>query len=896
MGGLQQTIAKIGTALVAAFAAKVVFDFLKDSVQAFTEFEAATTKMFATMDPLPEETKNRLVGEIKDISNEYGIMATKVTAAYDVAGDLGVPLDSLKTFIPFAADLSKVLGTDVEQAASVLAKTVQGLGGDFSRTEEVANLFFQVAEKGDTDIGTLQTTFAKLLPVAQDMGISFNELGAYIATIAQQGVPTRTAISGIQAAMDELSDPTTKVATMFQELSGTTIRDFISSGGTLSEALGLIAANAEATGTPLTDLFTNIEAAKTVMLTTGDKAALLAQNLDTMASSAGGVATAYDNMAETTEQRMLRMKTTLDNLKIDLGGKIMEALQPVIQWIADHTDDIKAFFDIVGRSIQVVLSIVGPVVESLLSLLNGVLAFLRGDWAGAWDGLKGFFTGLFDALNVIFHAFWDPVVNIFSGAFEAVETFFTGLWDKFLAWGQGLVDAIWQGIQGAWHKVTEFFANAWDSLIAALTSWMPGFLKKWLGIGEDSAQQYADGLAASEATITGAATDVGDAAVAAIVAAIGQGETTVADAGSTLGVSLTEGLSLGLGQGMPSLLDDVTFMGDSVIDTLGLTFESQSPSKKTAEIGRDVAAGLGIGITEGTPGVITAAETLAQSALTAFGTKVESSLVSSLSDLGYKLVTFNTTREQEEAQHVTNLEKIRNDSSIKTQADLDAALAAEETRFAENKTTVEGIWSSVWTNLKDAVLKAGINEAAQFVVDFFKNTFAPSVAAAMTTASAAVQTGTATMASSLGALLLPITAVAGALAVISDIISGKATISGAIGDWLDDIFAPWHMHAGTVYKNGVPQYASGGIVSGAMGQPQLAVVHGGEPIGAKGFAQAMDYGAFAEAVQAGVYDAMAELGMGADRPMILQVDGKTFGRIALPLVQREKVRLGLEAV
>jgi TP901 family phage tail tape measure protein len=874
-----------------------------------------------------------------------------VTAAYDVAGDLGVPTERLREFMQPAAQLAKVLGTDITTAATAFAKTVQGLGGDFAQTAQVADLFFKVAETGDVDLTTLQTAFAKLLPVAQDLGVEMNELAAYVATVSQQGTPARSAISGIQAALDELSDPASKIAETFLALSGQTFPEFIAAGGTLADALGMIAKNAEETGTPLNQMFTSVEAAKTVLLTTGESADLLTKNLESMGDAATGVADSYGRMAESTEERMKRMKTTLDNLKIDLGGKIMEALQPVIQWLADHTDDIKAFFEIVGKSIQVVLSIVGPVVESILSLLSGVLAFLRGDWAVAWDGLKGFFTGLFDALNVIFHAFWDPVVNIFSGAFAAVETFFKGLWDKFLAWGQGLVDAIWQGIQGAWHRVTEFFANAWDSLINALTSWMPGFLKKWLGIGEDSAQQYADGLAASEATITGAATDAGDAAVAAMVDAIGQGETTVAAAAETLGISLTEGLSLGLDQGMPGLLSDVNFLGDTVIDTLGLSFATQSPSKRTAEIGRDVAAGLGVGITEGTPGVVSAAETLAQSALTAFGTKVESSVVSSLSDLGYKLVTFNTTREEEEKAHSDSLSKIQADGDLKrsteearhqdkvrelnnkfyqdiigtSQAErdvlyaklqesleqertaytdnlaaintaVDTGLTQEETRFEENKTTVEGIWSSVWTNLKDAVLKAGINEAAQFVVDFFKSTFAPSVAGAMTTASTAVQTGAATMASSLGALLLPITAVAGALAVISDIISGKATIAGAIGDWLDDIFAPGHTHAGTVYKNGVPQYASGGIVSGAMGQPQLAVVHGGEPIGAKGFAQAMDYGAFAEAVQAGVYDAMSELGMGADRPMILQVDGKTFGRIALPLVQREKVRLGLEAV
>ncbi|MFA5053825.1 MAG: hypothetical protein WC565_07190 [Parcubacteria group bacterium] len=94
-------------------------------------------------------------------------------------------------------------------------------------------------------------------------------------------------------------------------------------------------------------------------------------------------------------------------------------------------------------------------------------------------------------------------------------------------------------------------------------------------------------------------------------------------------------------------------------------------------------------------------------------------------------------------------------------------------------------------------------------------------------------------------------------------------------------------------------FEKGGVVKAALGEPVPAIVHGGEAVFTPDQLAALgtiDYGLLGEAVHAGVYDAMDELGIGADRPLILQVDGKTFGRIALPLVQREKVRLGLEAV
>ncbi|MFA5053662.1 MAG: hypothetical protein WC565_06375 [Parcubacteria group bacterium] len=100
------------------------------------------------------------------------------------------------------------------------------------------------------------------------------------------------------------------------------------------------------------------------------------------------------------------------------------------------------------------------------------------------------------------------------------------------------------------------------------------------------------------------------------------------------------------------------------------------------------------------------------------------------------------------------------------------------------------------------------------------------------------------------------------------------------------------------FESAIP-FDKGGMVAGALGEPVPAIVHGGEAVFTPDQLAALgtiDYGLLGEAVHAGVYDAMDELGVVSDRPMILQVDGKTFGRIALPLVQREKVRLGLEAV
>jgi len=90
----------------------------------------------------------------------------------------------------------------------------------------------------------------------------------------------------------------------------------------------------------------------------------------------------------------------------------------------------------------------------------------------------------------------------------------------------------------------------------------------------------------------------------------------------------------------------------------------------------------------------------------------------------------------------------------------------------------------------------------------------------------------------------------------------------------------------------VPGYAEGGVVPGPIGAPQIAVVHGGEPIGAAGFAEVLDYERLGDAVAAGMGDVMEEF-MGDGRPIIVQLpDGTKLAQTLYPALQVESARRG----
>lgn len=691
---IKSVFAGIGAAMIAAFAVTKITDFAKEAIKAYSDLEAAQAKLFGTMAPVSAEERAAIVADIKAISSEYGIAATQITAAMDSAFDLGVPAEKMHAFMSTAAEFSKVVGVDVEEAAATLAKTTQLMGLDFSETDRVANLLFTGMEQGGIDLGTLATAMGKIGPLANTMGLDMESVVAAVTSLASHGVPAKSALSGIQGALEELSDPTTDVAVAFAQMSGKTFPEFIAGGGTLADAVKIIGDGATATGVNVADLFKSVEAGKAVFALAADGASAYTAKLEEIKTTGVTVATAHDAMANTMQDRMARMAEWWNNIKIDIGGKLVTALEPLMTWLSENTDTITGFITLIVDVIGGVLKVVGPVIGGILDLLNGVLAFLRGDWAAGWEGMKGFLAGIWSAILALFDM--TGLTDLFVNGFAAISGAFTTFVTAVGRWGASIVDAIWQGLKGAWHTVTEFFANAWDSLVNALTSWMPGFLKKWLGIGEDSGKQYADGLAASEAEVTGAASDVGDAAVNAVVDAIGQGEQTVADAAEDLGASLTEGLSFGIDQGTPSLLDDLTTLGDTVIDTMGMSFATQSPSKKTAKIGRDVAAGLQVGIAQGTPGIVSEVVSMGQqvrAALDGVLKDLQNTVQNKLKDLLYDVLT--------------------------------------------GKTSIGDAFTSLMGSIKDTLLKSGIDAAVDWVIAQIGRLISGASTAATTVASVA---------------------------------------------------------------------------------------------------------------------------------------------------------------
>ena len=216
--------------------------------------------------------------------------------------------------------------------------------------------------------------------------------------------------------------------------------------------------------------------------------------------------------------------------------------------------------------------------------------------------------------------------------------------------------------------------------------------------------------------------------------------------------------------------------------------------------------------------------------------------------------------------------------------DREQALADELEAYEETIPKIGDVVDNGIKGMVNSLLQSGIDKAADWVIGQLWNIAfeADAAATAANTSLAGIGTGL-----SLGSLALA--AVPLAIGTSSAVAEGVASAN----TFLERLFG--RLGLGSGKETGmieVPTYAMGGIVPGPIGSPQPAIVHGGEPIGAAGFAEVLDYERLGNAVAAGVADAMDEY-MGDGRPIIVQLpDGTKLAQALYPPLQKESQRRG----
>jgi len=243
------------------------------------------------------------------------------------------------------ADTAKILEINARAAAAGLAETTDAINltsavtkgyGDTSAAavQQASDLALMTVRLGQTTFPELAASMGKVIPIAQSMGQSQEDLFAVFATatgVTGSAAEVATQYRGVLASLLNPTEDLTKLIKQQGFESGQAMLEQKGLVGTLQAITGA----AEATGKPLTKYIASIEAVPLALALAGPQADNFAAKQRDLANAAGATDAAFKEQAEGVNAAGFRWEQMQQRMVVAaqrIGDKLMPMLERLGKW------------------------------------------------------------------------------------------------------------------------------------------------------------------------------------------------------------------------------------------------------------------------------------------------------------------------------------------------------------------------------------------------------------------------------------------------------------------------------------------------------------------------------------------------------------------------------------
>lgn len=345
----------IGAALTGAFTASVV---QADKWQ----------KSFANVSTLVDTAQVDVQGMAKELLGLDGSLgsATELTEGLYQALSASVEPGKAVEFVAKSAEFAKAALVDTNTAVDVITTGLNAYGLEAGKAGDISDKLFTVIKTGKTTGDELAATIGQSIPLAANMGISFDELGASVAIMTRQGINASEATTQFNASVNAFLKPSDDMAATLKEMGFESGEAAIQQLG-FKGALDAVTATTGGSKEALAGLFNNTRALRGVLALTGEGAADFDSILEQVTNSAGATTEAFGKQ-ELTFETLKNQMGTISILAGNVGKVFVDQLATGASSAAQSMID----FVLSGRAAEPISTIVGTI-SGAFNLLKGIL-------------------------------------------------------------------------------------------------------------------------------------------------------------------------------------------------------------------------------------------------------------------------------------------------------------------------------------------------------------------------------------------------------------------------------------------------------------------------------------------------------------------------------------------
>jgi len=400
-----------------------------------------------TMMGLSEEEFQSFSDEVQALASRMGVDAVASTKALYQAISAGVPKENVLEFLEIASKAAIGGVTDTTVAVDGLTTVINAFGLEWADAEHIADIMFTTVKGGKTTMDEISATMFNVGPMAAAMGIDFETVAAALATMTKQGIPTAQATTMLRQSMVAIAKPTKEMTDVIQSLGYETGQAMLDELG-YAETLNILRDATDGNNEMLMKMFGSVEAGQAVLALTGDNAQMFTADLKAMDNAAGASQAAFEEMEESPERMMVKLKeaakglgNTIGKVLIPMLKDLLEKIKPIIdkimEWIQKNPGLTKVI--VIGTAaLGALMLVLGPLLMILpgivaaLPLLGGALALLTGPVGIAIAAIAALI-----AIGVLLVKNWDKVKEGMAKVWEGIVAgfkWYMNLYVKGINW------------------------------------------------------------------------------------------------------------------------------------------------------------------------------------------------------------------------------------------------------------------------------------------------------------------------------------------------------------------------------------------------------------------------------------------------------------------------------
>lgn len=501
-------VAGAGAAAFAAVGAAAV-GAAGAGIAAFTGFQKGMNEVFTLLPGISGDAMDSMKEDVKKFAGEFGVLPDEVIPSLYSALSAGVPQDNVFEFLETAQRAAVGGVTDLETAVDGISSVVNAFGSDVISAAEASDLMFTAVKGGKTTFGELSSSMFNVAPIASSLGVGFGEVTAGLAALTATGTPTAVASTQIRAALAELGKAGTKASDAFFGIAQQSFPDFIASGGTLQEALGML--NDEAVGLELSvlDMFGSVEAGQAALTLTGQGAEKFAAELEAAGTSAGATEAAFEQMETGIGPVFDKLRAKGATALLDIGDALAPFVEKIGNLILDHLPKFQKKAGEIFNRVRDVVEEWWPVVKDVFDSVVSAGRELWDAFKEVFDAIKGalgsneddvaanaenaqetfrkigeFLVALKDTVVSVLGniaEFWrehgDTIVEQISGTWNSISGIIGGVVEVIT----GIVEVIGGIFRGDWSAVWDGFKGIVEGVLGIVEGVIDGFINTVAG-------------------------------------------------------------------------------------------------------------------------------------------------------------------------------------------------------------------------------------------------------------------------------------------------------------------------------------------------------------------------------------------------------------------------------